>query len=158
MNELATFLEQHGCFETGHSGETLSSHLLNTYSILNALGVDEEVALAGGLHSIYGTNAFKKRTIKTRNAVETVFGPKVERLAYLFCHINRPKVLESISDNGGKVKNRLTGEPIWLSKEDVTHLRLIEAANLLEQGSDISAYPKICATIGDLLNRQDDHG
>ena len=158
MNDLIRFLEENGCSDTGHSGESLLSHLLNTYSILNAVGADEEVALAGGLHSIYGTNAFKKQTVGDRKAVEAVFGSRTERLAYLFGHINRPKALEAISDAGGEVKDRLTGEPIQLDGQDVADLRLIEAANLLEQGSDVSAYPKICATIAHLLNGQDDHG
>ena len=158
MTDLIGFLQRHGCFETKHSGKSLGSHLLNTYNILKALEADEEVALAGGLHSIYGTNAFQRQTIQDRSVVNDAFGPRTERLAYLFGRIKRPHALETIPDDGGRVEDRLTGEVWHLDAKDVADLRLIEAANLMEQGGNIAVYPKICDTMAQRLNRQDDHG
>lgn len=147
MTDLMGFLEEQGCFSTRHSGSSLGSHLLNTYTILQAVKAPEEVALAGGLHSIYGTNSFKKQTISSREQLASIFGCKTERLVWMFCSLKRPRDLETMPDEGGKLKNRRTGELICLDDQDVYDLRLIEAANLLEQGSTLADYPKICATM-----------
>lgn len=151
MTDLANFLVEQGCFESKHSGESLGNHLINTYRVLHAIGVREPVALAGGLHSIYGTNAFKRMTVSDRATILLRFGAEVERLVFLFHRLERPKALEAVPDDGGEVKDRLTGDSILVSRQDVEDLRLIEAANLLEQSGNLSAYPKICATIERLL-------
>lgn len=147
MTDLADFLTDHGCFAKRHSGETLGDHLMNTYRILKAIGVPETVALAGGLHSIYGTNAFKNQTISDRDEVKAAFGPNVERLAYIFGRIQRPKALEEVPTTGGILKDRETDEPIHVYASEVWALRMIEAANLIEQGGDLSRFWLIAETM-----------
>lgn len=158
MTDLASFLDEHGCFAVAHSGETFGDHLMNTYRILRAIGAPESVALAGGLHSVYGTNAFNKHQINDRETLRAAFGPVVEHLVYLFCHIERPKALEEVSAHGGILIHRLTGAPMQVSASDVWALRLMEAANLLEQDGHLSAYPEVSATIEAQINSVADHG
>jgi hypothetical protein len=121
-------------------GLTLGEHLTNTYDDLIRMGVEEEVALAGGLHSIYGTNNFKFSVVgpDQRPVIRGLFGERSERLAWLFCTINRPQGLES-----GLTLNWKTKEPVSVSPEDLRDLRLIEVANLRDNGAKLTNYPNL---------------
>jgi hypothetical protein len=149
MNNLVEFLESAGCFEKNHSGHTLGEHLINTSAILEAVDAPEEVVLAGGLHSIYGTNAFKTsiKAESDRQIIADLFGSQTERLAFIFGRIERPKALEALPDTGGNVQDRVSGELYGLTATELWGLRLIEAANLLEQGSSLDRFPSIAKTM-----------
>ena len=120
-----------------HIGRTLGEHLVNTYDDLIRMGADEDVALGGGLHSIYGTNAFKTVTVQPeqRDVIRGLFGERAEQLAWDFSRINRPHGLET-----GDVRDYRTGEPI---EGDLEALRLIEVANLVDNGVKLSKYPNL---------------
>jgi hypothetical protein len=140
---LITALKRIGAFKRQHNrrmGLTLGEHLTNTYDDLKRMGAEEDVALAGGLHSIYGTNAFRKATLgpEKRPVIRGLFGERTERLAWLFSQINRPRCFE-----GEEVKNWQTGEPVEVSKEDWQDLMLIEVANLIDNGANIGKYPTL---------------
>jgi hypothetical protein len=140
---LIKALRRVGAFRVKHNREqnlTLGLHLMNTYDDLKRRGLDEEVALAGGLHSIYGTNAFKRATLgpEKRVVIRELFGDRAERLAWLFGHINRPKGLES-----GDVRDWKTGEPVEIADDDLRDLKLIEIANLIDNGAQLSKYPNL---------------
>lgn len=104
------------------------------------MGADEDVALAGGLHSIYGTNAFTDTTVGSdkRPVIRQLFGEKAERLAWLFSQINRPQCFE-----GQKLKNWKTGEPVEVSEEDLKDLMLIEVANLSDNDEKLTSFPNL---------------
>lgn len=133
LKRLGAFRRMH----RSHIGRTLGEHLINTYDDLKRMGADEEVALGGGLHSIYGTNAFKKVTVtpEQRPVIAGLFGERAEQLAWDFSRINRPQGLES-----GDVRDYKTGEPIEV---DLEALRLIEAANLMDNGVKLAKYPNL---------------
>jgi hypothetical protein len=149
MSNLLAFLEAAGCFEKNHSGHTLGEHLINTSAILEAVDAPEEVVLAGGLHSIYGTNAFKTsiKAESDRGMIADLFGSETERLAFIFGRIERPKALEALPDTGGNVQDRVSGELYDLTAKELWGLRLIEAANLLEQGNNLDRFPAIAKTM-----------
>jgi len=96
--------------------------------------------LAGGLHSVYGTNAFRSACLEVdkRPILRGLFGERAERLAWTFSKINRPKCFE-----GEVIKDWKTGEPIQVSEEDLKDLMLIEVANLSDNGSDLSQFPNL---------------
>jgi hypothetical protein len=113
---LLVALKRLGAFRTQHNrrmGLTLGEHLTNTYDDLKRMGADEDVALAGGLHSIYGTNAFRSASLgpDKRPVIRQLFGERAERLAWLFSQINRPRCFE-----GEAIKNWQTGEPVEVSE------------------------------------------
>jgi (p)ppGpp synthase/HD superfamily hydrolase len=148
MMELEIFLRDLGCFDVRHSGQSLGDHLMNTASLLEFVDAPEHVILAGGLHSIYGTNAFRTGVLgpEDREKIRAAFGDKVEHLVYLFSKINRPNELESVSASGGVVFGKaLDGNrpQFDLSQEEVRDLRLMEVANLLEQEASLNKYPKM---------------
>ena len=136
LKRLGAFRKMH----QSHIGRTLGEHLVNTYDDLLRLGAEEDVALGGGLHSIYGTNIFKTQTVtpEQRHIIVGLFGERAERLAWLFSRVNRPLGLE-----GGDPRDYETGERIPMTEQDFEDLQMIEVANLLDNGVKLSKYPRL---------------
>jgi len=128
------------------SSRPLLAHLQGTESLLKLGGYPPEICTAGLLHSIYGTNRFTKMTINPntpgeRDRVRASAGEQAERLAWLFCSIQRPNCLhlalaqaEEGKPQGEVVTLKGRQDPIEVSKEELSSLIAIEIANLLEQG------------------------
>ena len=140
---LFTALKRLGVFRKmhqSHIGRTLGEHLVNTYDDLLRMGADEDVALGGGLHSIYGTNIFQTVTVtpEQRPIIAGLFGERAERLAWLFSRVNRPKGLED-----GRPLDYETGEPLPMTKQELDDLQLIEVANLIDNGVKLAQYPTL---------------
>lgn len=140
---LFTALKRLGVFRKmhqSHIGRTLGEHLVNTYDDLLRMGADEDVALGGGLHSIYGTNIFQTVTVRPdqRPIIAGLFGERAERLAWLFSRVNRPKGLED-----GYPLDYETGEPLPMTEQELDDLQLIEVANLIDNGVKLSQYPTL---------------
>jgi hypothetical protein len=145
---------------TRHSGRTLAAHLMGTAALLDRAGYPQRVVLGGLFHSIYGTNAFKKKSLplSRREKVKAVIGPEAERLACLFCSIDRPKAIrEAMSDLrrwGGAVGTFVSVRTsararLPLRFQTIEDLAAIEVANLIEQGSyrDYPEFSEIAARI-----------
>jgi hypothetical protein len=133
---LAEFLEAAGAVGIGHSGRTLADHLLGTFDLLDAWGCRPDACVAGGLHSIHGTNAFAAQCIagSDRDAVAALVGADAFRLVELFHRIDRPKaILEGIAT--GRLADRFSGEAVPVQRSELEDLLAIECANLVEQGA-----------------------
>lgn len=132
-----------GADSTEHSGRTLAEHLNGTYELLKQVNAPEHVCVAGAIHSIYGTNAFETVTVdlQDRAKVQEKYGAEAEHLAYLFCTVDRPLCLES-----KQATNWRTNQPVELTDTEYEHLCLIEAANLIEQRSNVGNYPTVYKT------------
>jgi hypothetical protein len=91
--------------------------------LLRGWGAREPVCLAGLFHSIYGTVHFRHQSwpLSDRATIVNVIGDEAENLAYLFCTIDRPRVLVEKAAAGSRAAVLLD-------------LLEIEAANLLDQG------------------------
>lgn len=137
---IVNYLKSFGCFEIKHSGRSLGDHLIGTYDILVQVNAPEYVQVAGAIHSIYGTNVFTTGTFleSERDAVSSIFGIRAEYLAYLFCRAVRPSGLET-----GILFDKKTGLKIDITPDDLQELRIIEAANLLEQNDRTENYDNI---------------
>lgn len=129
------FLESIGARELGHTDRTLFEHLLGTFDLLRDWECEPEVCVAGGLHSIYGTNAFTHGCIAwdEREAVEQVVGPKAARLIRLFHSTNRPRAILAAFESCTLV-DRHSGESMATNRDELRDLLAIECANLVEQG------------------------
>ena len=123
-----------------HIGRTLGEHLVNTYDDLLRMGAEEDVALGGGLHSIYGTSIFQTVTVtpEQRPIIQGLFGERAERLAWLFSRVNRPKGLED-----GHPLDYEAGKPVPMTEQDFEDLQLIEVANLIDNGVKLRQYPTL---------------
>jgi SM-20-related protein len=139
FEKLSAFLQQAGAVDRGHETGTLHDHLVRTFSMLHAKGLDRSVCLGGGLHAIYGTSAFA-RGIVARDAEADVvkeFGERAEELAHLFSVLKRPSTLESpLALNAETaVVELVDGQTLDISRSTFDDLRQIECANLADQGT-----------------------
>lgn len=128
---LSSFLVKIGADKKPHKNGSLADHLIRTFHILKGVGAGDILALAGGLHSVYGTNAYKKPCLsKDDTQVRTLFGPEVDRLVRLFSVVNRPNCLENPDGS--------------LEELDLFLLRSIECANLYDQDElNPEKYPNL---------------
>jgi 2OG-Fe(II) oxygenase superfamily len=136
-DELQIFLSKLGTVFKDHVNGNLSAHLLGTYDLLKAAGQDETICLAGGTHSIFGTNVFKDQTLtyEQRGELVSAFGDTTAELAHLFGTINRPQVLETALGQGLTSLELTNGGTVEVSEYQLNALCLVEAANLKEQNS-----------------------
>lgn len=128
---LNQFLKDIGADKRSHKNGTLANHLIRVYHLIKSNGLNDIVALAGGLHSVYGTNAFKDKVLeKSDTILKDTFGSEVDRLVRLFSDIDRPNVLENPDGS--------------LSDLDLFLMRAIECANLYDQGElNPDKYPNL---------------
>jgi len=120
--------------------------LLRTYDRLRQAGFDPITCAAGGLHSIYGTNAFQKSilSLDDEQLVINTVGPHAAELVRLFHSIDRPATLrETMADSTQKTRLR-DGSLIDVEPEKLNSLYAIEAANLEDQKSR-SKFPTLQA-------------
>lgn len=143
MIEVAHFelLRASGAHRAPHSGRSLLAHLAGTHDLLASWGAPRCVRLAGLFHSIYGTNAFRRQSIpfEERPRVSALIGVEAERLAYLFCAVDRPRALIDAWRCGAfLLRERLSGTDLPIEASELHALLEIECANLIEQ-SDTGA-------------------
>jgi SM-20-related protein len=137
FEKLSVFLREAGATRLSHKSGTLHDHLVRTFALLEARGVSAPVCFAGGLHSVFGTNAYKTVLLAPDQGrtVHSEFGREVENLASLFARLERPETLEKPLQLGEKtalVRLR-SKETMMVDRQDFDHLRLIECANLADQ-------------------------
>jgi len=143
-DELQKFLTLIGAEAVKHSGKTLWTHLLNVYDILKAQGFKQDVCSAGGLHSIFGTNAFNKQMLRfdQRHIVVNLIGEPATKLVELFHTVKRPHTLESALKNKTLEVELNSGVKKTLTEIELNSICAIEAANLADQKS-LKNYPNI---------------
>jgi len=125
-----------------HSGRNLMTHLLNVYDTLKAGGYGPTVCGAGGLHSIFGTNAFKTQTLgpEQREYVVKSIGEEATKLVELFKTIKRPTTLETALKTNTTTVATNDGKQLTLTQDELNSLCAIEAANLSDQKC-LAKYP-----------------
>lgn len=137
FERLSAFLRGAGAVKYGHKSGSLHDHLVRTFSLLEEKGFDESVCFGGGLHSIYGTNAYPLAVLlpAERATVVGEFGSRAEELASLFAILERPNTLESpreLTEQAAVVEVR-GGQTMTLQRDMFDDLRRIECANLADQ-------------------------
>lgn len=147
FEKLSKFLFDCGATSKKHKVGSLHDHLMRVYQLLEDKGLPEKVCLGGGLHSIFGTNAFKDGIFKltdNQKVIET-FGQEACELAELFAVVDRPSVLEHSDFVDGQYHVKLVNDKmVGLDKETFDSLKYIEAANLLDQNVlDSEKYPNL---------------
>jgi hypothetical protein len=149
--DLKKALLEAGADKHFHSGRLLSDHLLGTYDLLKTWECEEAVCLAGGLHSIYGTNTYSTETLSEvyRPRVQQRFGEEAERLAWLFGSLERRKAFE-----GGITINRRNNTSMIIEAHDFHSLMLIEAANQMEQGKSLEQLPDVRKAMGEQITKK----
>lgn len=135
FEKLSDWLVKHGALDFEHQHGSLHDHLCRVYQLLEPRA-ELSTAFAGGLHSIYGTNAYQRQLIDPndvkRGMVADVFGKDAEDLAYFFSIIDRPKCLDHEVNYVVEVALRREGFTL-IGPAAMKKLQLIEAANLADQ-------------------------
>jgi hypothetical protein len=124
-----------------HGTQSLEEHLFNTFHILTAWQQPLRVQYAGLMHSVYSTDVFNHRTFNfnERDRVRALVGDLAERLAYLFCTIDRRELLSVVRASGNEapdsfeLTSRLDGRPLQVTPKDAGDLLVIYMANAAEQ-------------------------
>jgi hypothetical protein len=91
-DHIRVFLIRLGVAEQPHRGRTFLEHCEGVYRALKAAGEPEDVACAGALHSIYGTQSYQPRQVPSREEVRALVGSQTEMLVWLFCHMKRGQI------------------------------------------------------------------
>jgi hypothetical protein len=148
FERLSAFLCRAGAVKYGHKSGSLHDHLVRTFSLLEVRHFDESVCFGGGLHSVYGTNAYGSAVLSPldRATVVEQFGARAEELASLFAMLERPKTLESpleLTEQAAVVELR-GGQTMALRREMFDDLRKIECANLTDQ-NELSKFGALSA-------------
>jgi aspartate beta-hydroxylase len=134
-------------------GTNLYDHLIKTASILRAWNQPAWLQNAGALHSIYATDVYKMQLIPLaeRDRIRALTDTNTERLAYLFCTLDRADFWRQVNLNqappssGLIVKSHRAGheETVTLSQEETWSMIVLYMANEAEQVKDSSGGPGI---------------
>jgi len=139
MTECAPFDLIAGATRLPHGRGTLHDHLMGTYRILRRWQAPDDVVRAGLIHSIYSTQHYPHQltTLGDRGLVQQRVGVEAERLAYVFCRIDRDALWSRFtlpfSGVFEPLEMRVAGEDAILSERDLHSLLLLEMANYAEQ-------------------------
>src|SRR5579884_3720983 len=137
LKKLTDFLMQLGVERIAHTEKTYLAHLIAVYRLMEAQKCDAELCRAGMFHSIYGTQQFQgfKLPLERRPEVRALIGERAERLAYLNCAMDRASFDRAVSRGQGpyRIVDRLTGEEVDVSEDDLTDLCKIHLYDWLEQ-------------------------
>ena len=128
-----SFLKELGADTVEHrANRYLLEHLIATYELLSAWHHEQAIAVAGLMHSVYGTAAFETACLapNERHRVRTVIGDEAERLAYLFSAMKRDQFLDALGEN--VVVSRFGEGEIAISDEDTRIMCEILFANELD--------------------------
>jgi hypothetical protein len=136
LADLTRLLEDAGAGGVRHSGGTLLTHLVATYRLLESWAGSPTVCIAGLLHSIYGTDAFRVDVVshQRRDTVQRAVGEEAERLAYLFGTVSHDSLAAAAGQAGAvTLEDFATKAPVLVSAGDLSGLLLIDLANSVEQ-------------------------
>ncbi|MDQ6606312.1 MAG: aspartyl/asparaginyl beta-hydroxylase domain-containing protein [Actinomycetota bacterium] len=134
---LVAFLRDAGAAEAGHAGpRTLLEHLVETREIVRRWGQPAWLQQAALLHSVYGTDVFRRGLLPESRRAEVIglAGERPERLAHLFCVTPRTPLLAGTSAwaRGGAA-----------TRDELDALVLLHMANLAEQARAPDGSPGV---------------
>lgn len=124
------FLKSLGAGKVSHAAErSLLAHLTAVFDVLHTWGHPHHIALAGLMHSIYGTDAFTHACLPPdkRDDVRAVIGDDAERLAYLFSALEREPFLAGLDQNS--IASRFGDGPLAVTRDEMRLLCEILFAN-----------------------------
>ncbi len=134
---MTDFLVGMGVEGVPHTDKSYLAHLIAVYRILESQGYSPDVCRAGMFHSIYGTEKFQGFTLPLdrRDEIRALIGDRAERLAYLNCAMDRASFDRALSQRGEtyRITDRVTGEPVELSRADFDDLCRVHLFDWLEQ-------------------------
>jgi hypothetical protein len=135
LRKWLSLLESMGAMEVAHIEDNLGAHLTATYDILARWGCSDDLCAAGLFHSVYSTDHLETQTIplSERPRVAEAIGDKAEKLAFLYCSIDRGSLYENLNRRSDySVRDRWNSHDIPLQPEELAELLTLDSANTLE--------------------------
>lgn len=133
--ERLSLLRSLGYGELMHgSGVPFLSHLIGTRRVLAEWGSRPALCDAGLFHSVYGTEYFQPEHPATQDRIRAVVGDEAERLAWLWCNIER----HTLRSRHRTVRLRQDRATIRLSAVEVSDLATLWAADVVERFGRLS--------------------
>lgn len=137
-DQILKELESKTVLNVPHLNGSLEKHLKAVFNYLLHWRESEDVCFGGLLHSVYGTEHFKRTSISIaqRDKVKRLAGERAERLAYYFSVTTMKDMDQFDLSNGGEtfnLTNRLSWEIISVTRADFLSLLNIHMANYMEQ-------------------------
>jgi hypothetical protein len=132
-NSVISFLKELGADKIEHrANRYLLEHLIATFDLLSTWQHEQPITVAGLMHSIYGTAAFKTACLlpAERQRVRAIIGDEAERLAYLFSAMDRDRFLDTLGSN--LIVSRFGDGTIEISDADTRIMCEILFANELD--------------------------
>ncbi len=105
------------------------SHLIGTRRLLVQWGCRPALCDAGLFHSVYGTEYFEPEHPARRDEVQALIGAEAERLAWLWCNIER----DTVDPERRSARLWRTGASEVLSGPEVADIATLWAADTVEQ-------------------------
>src|SRR5581483_3886629 len=135
--EMIDFLRGLGTEDVPHSGQKgFLAHLIGVFRDMAAWGGDRDLCRAALFHSIYGTELFQRFSLplERRGEVRALIGERAERIVFANCLMDRTSFDALLESEGPyRLRNRVTGETIELSREDFDDLVRVHLCDWLEQ-------------------------
>ena len=109
-------MREHVPAALAHNGEeAFDQHLVGVQSVLRSWGAPEHLTHAALFHSIYGTEGFQGYCLPLSHRAEIaeLIGPRAERLAWIFCMVDRYTVDQTVLPPSDAPANALanSGKP-----------------------------------------------
>jgi hypothetical protein len=104
------WLRERGAHDIPHAGGSLFEHLGRVHERLGALGLDDDVRLAGLTHAVYGTDGFGVSLlgVAERRILRVLVGERAESLVYLYGGCDRGRTWRALGSTG-VIRSRFTG-------------------------------------------------
>ena len=137
FKQLTGFLVGMGVEQVPHTQKSYLAHLVAVSRLLESQGCPADVCRAGLFHSIYGTERFQGFTLPLdrRGEVRALIGDRAEHLAYLNCAMDRASFDHALGQVAApyRIRDRITGEKVQLSRHDFDDLCHVHLFDWLEQ-------------------------
>ena len=92
---VINFLKKNGVSGLSHTNFGLLDHLVGTEDLLRSWNAQQDVCVAGLMHSVFGTEYYKQKLIPQSmcEKVEKIIGKNATNLVYLFGVMDRNNFL-----------------------------------------------------------------
>jgi hypothetical protein len=149
LDGMLRCLDEHGAFRYPHAVGNFEEHLIGTWRVLACWRQPPEITRCGLMHSAYATDAYPIPLIRprARDAVRSLIGEGAEALVFLFCTLDRGRLLRDVQQRGAipgdglAVRNWITGEELHVGPAIVGAYLTVELANLAEQAQGRKGAP-----------------
>ncbi len=105
------------------------SHLIGTRRLLASWGARPALCDAGLFHSVYGTEYFEPDRTADRESVTAIIGAEAERIAWLWCNIERA----TLDPVAATARLRTDGRVEPLTEGEASDVATLWAADTVEQ-------------------------